>query len=137
METLNLVVHLDPRTKKNHQTIAGRGPRCPVCRKPFTLFVRQGPAYDEYASAAKGILQRYRIPQINTPVNIEYRFYMKTHRKVDALNLAAAMDDILVAAGILQDDNSSIVMGHDGMRVYYDKENPRTEITITPFEEDV
>ena len=47
------------------------------------------------------------------------------------------MDDILVAAGILQDDNSSIVMGHDGMRVYYDKENPRTEITITPFEEDV
>ena len=82
-------------------------------------------------------MQRYRIPQINTPVNIEYRFYMKTHRKVDALNLSAAMDDILVAAGILQDDNSSIVMGHDGMRVYYDKENPRTEITITPFEEDV
>ena len=39
--------------------------------------------------------------------------------------------DILVDAGILEDDNSNIVAGHDGSRVLYDKENPRTEILIT------
>ena len=60
---------------------------------------------------------------------------MKTRRKVDILNLQAATDDLLVLADIIQDDNSSIVKSHDGTRVYYDKENPRTEIYIYTYEE--
>ena len=47
------------------------------------------------------------------------------------MNLLAAVDDLLVEAGIIADDNSKIVVSHDGSRVLYDKENPRTEITIT------
>lgn len=35
--------------------------------------------------------------------------------------------------GVIKDDNSRIVAGHDGSRVLYDKENPRVEITITPI----
>ena len=46
------------------------------------------------------------------------------------MNLLQAVDDILVEAGILEDDNYCIVAGHDGSRVYYDKQNPRTEIGI-------
>ena len=46
------------------------------------------------------------------------------------VNLLQAVDDILVEAGILADDNYCIVAGHDGSRVYYDKQNPRTEIGI-------
>ena len=46
------------------------------------------------------------------------------------VNLLQAVDDILVDAGILADDNYCIVAGHDGSRVYYDKQNPRTEIGI-------
>ena len=58
---------------------------------------------------------------------------MPTRRRVDLLNLLEASLDILVDAGILEDDNSSIVVSHDGSRVLYDKENPRAEITITTY----
>ena len=71
---------------------------------------------------------------IDYPVNVKYTFYMQTKRRVDGLNLAAAIDDILVDAGVIIDDNRDIVAGHDGTRVYYDKEHPRVEIEITPVE---
>ena len=58
---------------------------------------------------------------------------MQTRRRVDLLNLLEATLDILVDARILEDDNSNIVGGHDGSRVLYDKENPRTEIFIYPL----
>ena len=56
---------------------------------------------------------------------------MPTHRRVDQVNLLEATLDILVEYGVLADDNSNIVVSHDGSRVLYDKNNPRTEITIT------
>jgi hypothetical protein len=37
---------------------------------------------------------------------------------------------VLVKYGAIIDDNSLIVTSMDGSRVYYDKENPRTEIYI-------
>ena len=61
---------------------------------------------------------------------------MKTRRIVDGLNLLATIDDLLVSAGILADDNSRIVAGHDGSRVLYDPINPRVEITITKLPTD-
>ena len=39
--------------------------------------------------------------------------------------------DVLVKAGTLKDDSCSIVVSTDGSRVFYDKENPRTEVEIT------
>lgn len=50
--------------------------------------------------------------------------------------MQAAADDLLVLANIIKDDNSSIVKSHDGSRVLYDKQNPRTEIYIFDYEED-
>ena len=55
---------------------------------------------------------------------------MKTKRKCDLTNLLECADDVLVKAGILVDDNYTIIESHDGSRVHYDKENPRTEIII-------
>jgi len=60
-------------------------------------------------------------------------YYMKTRRKVDLPNLLNATDDILVKAGVVADDNCTIVATHDGSRVDYDKENPRVDITITKY----
>lgn len=54
---------------------------------------------------------------------------------MDITNLLGATDDILVAHGILADDNRDIVAAHDGSRVYYDKAHPRVEITITPIDD--
>lgn len=73
---------------------------------------------------------------IDYPVNVQCLFYMQTHRRVDGLNLMAAIDDLLVDCGILADDNSRIVAAHDGSRVLYDPDSPRVEITITPMQED-
>ena len=58
-------------------------------------------------------------------------FYMPTARKVDLTNLLEAADDALVTAGVLADDNSKIVVSHDGSRVLLDRDKPRTEIYIT------
>jgi Holliday junction resolvase RusA-like endonuclease len=61
---------------------------------------------------------------------------MSTRRKVDLSNLLNSTLDILVHYGVLIDDNRNIVYSVDGSRVFYDKENPRTEIEITRIEED-
>ena len=58
-------------------------------------------------------------------------FYMPTARRVDLVNLLEAACDVLVAAGVLADDNSDIVYSHDGSRVLLDRDKPRTEIYIT------
>ena len=56
---------------------------------------------------------------------------MPTRRRVDLTNLLSAAADILVAHGVVTDDNRDIIASHDGSIVMYCKENPRTEIKIT------
>ena len=60
---------------------------------------------------------------------------MKTKRKCDLTNLLEAIDDILVKYHVIADDNYNIVAAHDGSRVKYDKENPRTEVFIERMDE--
>lgn len=128
-------IPLDPRTKKNHQMIAGSGAKCPVCRKPARQFVRQSSAHDKYHFMAQCYLQDRPASPIAFPVWIRYEFHMETKRRVDALNLCACADDLLVDTGIIQDDNSNIIVSHDGVRVIHDKESPRTEIFIYEYVE--
>jgi len=130
------VIPLDTRTKKNSQTIAGTGPRCPQCGKRQKQFIRQGHANTEYtAKAAQYLREKPRQP-IAEPVKIVYRLYMQTRRRVDDLNLYASLDDLLVKEGILEDDNMSIIRCRDGSRVLYDRENPRAEIEIYTYREE-
>ena len=116
--------------------IAGCGRRCPVCGKHQKQFIRQGKAGSEYSFYAEKFLFPKPAKPIDRKVHICYKFYMKTRRKVDELNLCASADDLLVSAGILKDDNTSVVAHHDGTRVFYDKENPRTEIYIYEYKEE-
>lgn len=55
---------------------------------------------------------------------------MPTRRRCDLPNHIEAIHDILVKANILADDNYTIIASVDGSRVVYDRERPRTEITI-------
>ena len=43
--------------------------------------------------------------------------------------------DILVEAGVLADDNRDIIASAQAM-TFYDKDKPRTEFVITPYEEE-
>lgn len=136
--TISFILYGDPRTKKNNLRIAGSGEKCPVCRKPERQWVAQSNQYMKYEKECEEQLFQVFAGGITngiaTPVNCKYLFYMGTKRKVDGLNLSAAIDDILVKFGLLKDDNSEIVIGHDGTRVFYDKDNPRVEIEIRKME---
>ena len=130
------VIPLDPRTKKNHMTIVGTGPKCPKCGKRKKQFVRQGAAHSKYAfESAQYLNPRPRLP-IEEPVHIVYRLFMQTKRRVDDLNLYASLDDILVHEKILKDDCIKFIRSRDGSRVLYDKENPRAEIYIYSYGEE-
>lgn len=113
----------DPRTKKNSQRIIRAGGRyIPIPSKQ----------YKDYEKAAGQYLEPWKGLKIAEPVNVRAHYYMKTRRKVDLTNLHEALHDILVKYGVLEDDNATIIYSTDGSRVYYDRENPRTEIVITP-----
>ena len=90
-------IPLNPITKKNHQQIVSNG------KRPFVI---QSKAYREYE---KNAMYFIRPLGIDYPVNVKCLFYMKTHRRVDLVNLLEAIDDILVKAGALKDDNCEIV----------------------------
>ena len=105
------------------------GAKCPVCKRGRLARLLPSKKYREYEEASMWCLQRNE--PITTPVNVQCLFYMPTLRRVDLVNLLEAACDVLVTAGVLADDNSGIVVSHDGSRVLLDRDRPRTEIYIT------
>ena len=124
-DVIRITIPGRPITKKNHGQIVMRG------KKPVLLPSRQFTAYQEMA----GYYIRCRQRRIRDRCNIRCVYYMPTRGIVDLVGLLQATDDILVHYGVLDDDNSRIVAGHDGSRVCYDRDNPRVEITIARLEE--
>ena len=120
------MIPLNPRTKKNSQQIM-------INRKTGKPFVMQSSKYKEYEKNAGWFLKKLPKP-INEPVNVKCVFYRETKIRCDLSNLLEAAMDILVEYDILADDNFNIITGFDGSRVYIDKGNPRTEITIETVE---
>jgi Holliday junction resolvase RusA-like endonuclease len=128
-EPLKFIIPLDPKTKKNSMQ-----PR--LNKKKQFLGMMQSDAYQQYESdCLRAIPVKARI-HINEPINVTATYYMKTRRKVDKTNLESALLDVLVKAGVIEDDNCSIVAGTDGSRVRYDKNYPRTEVIIEPLPEE-
>lgn len=127
MDEIRMVLMIPPRTKKNSQQILTN-------KKTGRSFIAPSGAYKAYEKAALTMIPKGVRVGIDYPVNVRCVFYMETRRKVDLANLLEAADDVLVKAGVLADDNSGIVAGHDGSRVMYSKEHPRTEIEITRME---
>lgn len=116
---LTITIPLEPRTKKNSQRIIKTGDHYRIIPSK---------AYVEYEDKCKKYVPAYHI---DNRVNIKALYYMGSHRKVDLNNLHEALCDVLTKHGCLEDDNSEIIAAMDGSRVLYDKENPRTEVTIT------
>ena len=119
---MTIIIPGQPVTKKNSQRIIYAGGR------PMILPSKQ---YKEYREVALWRIPGHYKAKIDYPVNVKVVYFMKDNRRVDLVNLLEATCDILVDAGVLKDDNRHIVCSHDGSRVEIDRENPRTEITIT------
>lgn len=125
-DIVSFTVKLTPVSKKNSQQILIN----PATGRPF---VAPSKKYKEYEKAALWYIPKTKTP-IDYPVNVKCLFYMPTRRKCDLTNMLEAIDDVMVKAGLIEDDNFTIIAGHDGSRVLYDKYNPRTEVYITKIE---
>ena len=121
------LIPLNPKTKKNNQRII-KNPRTGA------LMIIQNDRYKQFEKDAGWFLKRPASP-ISEPINIRCLFYRDSRRRVDLTNLLEAIDDILVKYKIIADDNFEIIRGHDGSRVFVDKDNPRVEIEITTLTE--
>ena len=125
MDEIKLTIKLPPVTKKNSMQIVGNG------KRPMLIPSAQ---YRRYERDAGWFLKPLAISE---PVNIRAIYFMPTRRKVDITNLESALMDVLVKHGVIADDNCRVVVSTDGSRVMYDKENPRTEVTITKSKEEL
>ena len=122
---IKFAIPLTPISKKNSMRIVNNQKK----GKPFLIASKQFKDYEKNSL--------WFIPKLTNPidyaVNVKCLFYMPTHRKCDLTNMLEAIDDIMVRAGLLADDNYTVIESHDGSRVLYDKENPRTEVQIVPI----
>ncbi len=123
---MHLTLYGNPATKKNSARILRNHSGRP--------FVAPSKAFVEYEGNCLLQIKRPLSP-LSARLNVCCIYYMATARRVDLANLIEATTDILVKAGVLEDDNSKIVAAHDGSRVLLDRKNPRAEIEIKEMEE--
>ena len=117
---MNIIIPIAPTTKKNsNQIVKAKG----------RYMIIPSAKYKKYEKECGQYMPM--IDPIDEPCNVQCVYYMPTRRRVDLSNLLSCTLDVLVKYKVLADDNSNIVATMDGSRVDYDKENPRTEITIT------
>lgn len=119
---MTFTIELPPVTKKNHQQIVKAGGK---------LLVIPSKQYKEYEKACEEYMPK--VETIDYPVTLKCIYHMPTRRKVDITNLLQATCDVLVKYKVITDDNNEIIASVDGTRVAYDKERPRTEVTITAY----
>lgn len=118
---MKIILNVVPRTKKNSsQLIFVKG-------KPRIIPSKK---YREFEQECLWQITGTYKKKIDYPVNIKAVFYMESRRRVDLTNLLEALDDMLVKAEVIADDNRDIIASHDGSLVLYDKTSPRIEVEI-------
>ena len=122
---IKFTIPLNPVSKKNSNEIVKHGNKRRIIASK---------TYRNYEKQAVLLIPWEAKQNIDYPVNIKALYFRKTRHRVDKTNLESALMDTLVTAGVLKDDsalNPERVVTTDGSKVFYDKENPRTEVTIT------
>ena len=71
---------------------------------------------------------------IHTPIEVKYKVYKQSKRRLDKLNVVSVVSkylmDALVNLGCIEDDNDDFVKTEIILPTELDKENPRVEIVI-------
>ena len=118
---MRLILYGRPITKKNSSRIV----KCGNYHR-----ILPSKAYEKYEKECLlQITGKYKL-KLDDKYNLKCLYYMPTRHRVDLVNLLEATCDILVAGHVIADDNSKIIVSHDGSRVLYDKVNPRVEIFL-------
>lgn len=114
-----------PRTKKNHGQLVTlkNGRQMMLPSKSYVAFEK---------AILKHIKEHSEIDYstINEPINLCCHFYKDKDYKADLTGYLQAIQDVLVKAKVLADDNHKIVCSTDGSFVSLDREHPRVEVFI-------
>jgi Holliday junction resolvase RusA-like endonuclease len=115
----------------------------PVTKKNSNVRTKSGvqlasKAYRQYEKDAVRLIPAFAKKKIASRVNVKAIYYTKIDyyaegrkARIDLQNLHNALADVLVAAGVVEDDNCRIIFSMDGSCVKHDKLHPRTEVEIT------
>lgn len=138
---INLVITGQPAVLKNDKVIVRMGKTCSCCkRKPNATLVSSKRITSWYKRALRQLPAQWPfaepIPE-EVHVNAAIVTYAHDKRRRDLDNTFGVAQDALQPtsgwSGILTNDCQ--IKSLDGSRLRYDKENPRVEITLTPFRE--
>lgn len=120
---MTYIITGDVPSKKNSRNIFSRQ------GKIFNIPNRKHQEWHEYAMWQLRQFSKNRTPIYNI-ASIQITFYPSHKRKSDLSNKAESVMDLLVDAGVIEDDNwfevPALLLGFGGV----DKENPRCEIVI-------
>lgn len=131
---IKITIPLKPITKKNNQRIVTR--RDKRTHKEIPLIIPSETYVKYEKEALKYIKTAYDGEPINYRVAVKCLFYRPNRIRCDLTNLLEAIDDVLVKANVLSDDNFNIIASHDGSRVLIDKDFTRTEVYIEEYYEE-
>ena len=114
-----------PRTKKNHGNI--------VTLKTGRTMMLPSKQYKEFEKKVVAFVnENFKGTEaISVPINLCCKFYKDKDYKADLVGYLQAIQDALVKAGLIADDNHKIIETTNGSEIFLDRENPRVEITIT------
>lgn len=124
---MKLVIRGNTPSKKNNKRIVTNR----QTGKPFIMSSKQ---HNDWESGAiKEIRNQASLADgiIEYPASLRVTFFASTARKFDLDNRLSSVLDVLVKAGVIEDDNYSFV---DPIYIKFggvDRANPRAEIEIT------
>jgi Holliday junction resolvase RusA-like endonuclease len=100
-----------------------------VSRKSGKMFPANNEKYLTWKELATVEIKNSRI-KFNGPVAIAAEFFMKDNRGRDLDNMLASVQDALVSAGALAEDNHEFLPMIFAKSGGLDKENPRAEVSF-------
>lgn len=126
---LEFTIPVAPRTKKNHGQI--------VTLKTGRTMMLPSKQYREFEKEVVKFVDNNfgNIEPIDKPINLCCKFYKDKDYKADLMGYLQAIQDALVKAKLLLDDNHKIVETTDGSKIFLDRRNPRVEVSISFKEE--
>lgn len=126
--SIKFTIPVKPRTKKNHGQI--------IHTKSGRHIMLPSPQYKEFEKEViKYVTAEFgNIEPIDFKCNLKCKFYKDRNYSSDLVGYLQAIQDALVKAGILKDDNTNIVTTVNGSEVHHDKYNPRIEVEIEAIE---
>lgn len=119
-----LTIPVAPRTKKNHGQLVTlkNGRQMMLPSKAYVVFEK---------AVVKWVKEHFPdFEAINEPISFKCLFYKDKDYKADLTGYLQAIQDALVKAKFIADDNAKIIVSVDGSRVLLDRENPRVIVDI-------